>query len=75
MERLIVFEPGEAGERSSLNIAFHPQGPGHIHRLVGETALVSRRLQGYGEGRGQMFRITPRTGNVYNVYEKVSQDW
>lgn len=48
MERLVIFEPGEAGQRSALHIALHPQRLRHIHRLVGEAALVPRRLQGYG---------------------------
>lgn len=54
MERLVVFEPGEAGQGSALCVALHPQRLSHIHCLVGEAALVARRLQGYeGEGKAE----------------------
>lgn len=52
MERLVVFEPGESGQRSALSVALHLQGLGYINRLVGEAAFVPRCLQGYrGLGR------------------------
>lgn len=46
MERLVVFEPGEVGERPPLHVALHPQGARHVDRLVVQAALVPRRLQG-----------------------------
>lgn len=51
VERLVVFEPREAGQRSALHVALHPQRLGHVHRLVVEAAFVPRCLYGCREGR------------------------
>lgn len=67
MERLVVFEPGEAGQRSVLHVALHPQGLGHIHRLVGEAALVSRHLQGYRERSKDGERSGKMKGEINTV--------
>lgn len=53
MERQVVFEPREVRQGSPFHVTLHPQRLGHIHGLVGEAALVPRRLQGCFKGEKQ----------------------
>lgn len=66
MERLVVFEPEESGQRSALHIALHRQGLSHIHRLVGEAALIAWCLQSCGGGgKDQEEESAIKTVSVY----------
>lgn len=67
VERLVVFEPEESGQRSALHVALHRERLGHIHCLVGEAALIAWCLQGCdGREKGEQKPETDQQWRRWN---------